>query len=186
MWSKHQLSEPIVCNRGNCGGRSYSSAFSLRQHIRTIHQGQYKFNCDKCDYGTDSYDCLTSHRVHKHKEKLRTPKGKLLVFTCKKCKKEFDAPHLLRKHESNASCTKKKTIPAQIAQGSTRPRRALHTTRSSSTRGRKPHAPFVGRWFQRRPCPTTRNSIHLRELSRGPKTLWPKPKGGRELLLSPH
>ena len=39
MWSKHRLGDSIVCNRGNCGGKSYSSASSLRQHIRTIHQG---------------------------------------------------------------------------------------------------------------------------------------------------
>ena len=111
MWSKHRLGDPIVCNRGNCGGKSYSSASSLRQHIRTIHLGKYKFNCERCDYGSDSFDCFTSHRVNKHKEKLGTPKGKLLVYACKKCKKEFAAPHLLRKHETNESCTRKKTIP---------------------------------------------------------------------------
>ena len=45
MWSKHRLGDPIVCNKGTFGGKSYSSASSLRQHIRTIHQGQYKFSC---------------------------------------------------------------------------------------------------------------------------------------------
>ena len=65
MWSKNRLGDPKVCNRGTCGGKSYSSALSLRQHIRSIHQQQYKFNCPKCDYGTDNYDCLTSHRVKK-------------------------------------------------------------------------------------------------------------------------
>ena len=111
MWSKHRLGDPIVCNRGTYGRKSYSSASSLRQHIRTIHQRQYKFKCQRCDYGTDNYDCLTSHRVKKHKEKITTPKGKLIVYTCKKCKKAFDAPHLLRKHKTNESCTRKKTIP---------------------------------------------------------------------------
>ena len=74
--------------------------------------------------------------------------------------------------------------PAQIVQGSTRPKKALHTTRSSSTRGKNPHAPLVERWFQKRPCLTTRSSTPLKELSKGPRTLLPKPKGGRELLLS--
>ena len=111
MWSKHRLGDPIVCNRGTCGGKSYSSTSSFRQHIRTIHQWQYKFNCRRCDYGTDNYDCLTSHRVKKHKEKVTTPKGKLIVYACKKCKKAFDVPHLSRKHEINESCTRKKTIP---------------------------------------------------------------------------
>ena len=80
----------------------------------------------------------------------------------------------------------RRPFPAQIAQGSTRPQKALHTTRSSSTRGRNPHAPLVGKWFQKRPCPTTRGSTLQPELSKGPRNLLPRPKGGRELLLSHH
>ena len=30
LWSKHGLGDPIVCNRGTCGGKSYSSVTSLR------------------------------------------------------------------------------------------------------------------------------------------------------------
>ena len=108
------------------------------------------------------------------------------MYACKKCKKEFDTPHLLRKHETNESCTRRRPFPAQTAQGSTRPKKALHTTRSSSTRGKNPHAPFVEGWFQRRPCLTTRSSTLLKKLSKRPKTLLPRPKGGRELLLSLH
>ena len=111
MWSKYRLGNPIVCNRGDCGGKSYSSISSLRQHIRTIHKGQYRFNCDKCDYGTDNQDCLMSHRVTKHKAKYVNTKGKRVVHECSKCKKIFSGPHLLRKHISNKSCTKKKTVP---------------------------------------------------------------------------
>ena len=76
----------------------------------------------------------------------------------------------------------RRPFPTQIAPGSTRPKKALHTTRSSSTRGKNPHAPFVARWFQKRPCLTTRSSTPLKELSKGPKTLLPRPKGGRELF----
>ena len=110
MWSKHQLGNPILCNRGTCGGRSYSSISSLRQHIRTKHKGQYRFNCDKCDYGTDNQDCLISHRVTKHKVKYVNAKGKKVIHQCQKCKKTFTGPHLFRKHVSNESCTKKKTV----------------------------------------------------------------------------
>ena len=110
MWSKHQLGNPIVCNRGNCGGKSYSSISSLRQHIRTIHKGQYRFNCDQCDYGTDNQDCLTSHRITKHKARYVNAKGKKVIHECQKCKKTFTGPHLLRKHINNESCTKKKTV----------------------------------------------------------------------------
>ena len=111
MWSKHGLGNPIVCNRGNCAGKSYSSMSSLRQHIRTLHKGEYRFNCDKCDYGTDNQDCLISHRVNKHKVRYVTAKRKRILHECSKCKKNFSAAHLLRKHVNNESCTRKKTIP---------------------------------------------------------------------------
>ena len=77
----------------------------------------------------------------------------------------------------------RRPFPAQIVPGSTRPKKALHTNGSSSTRGKNPHAPFVARWFQKRPHLTTRSSTPLKELSKGPKTLLPRLKGGRELLL---
>ena len=80
----------------------------------------------------------------------------------------------------------RRPFPAQIAPGSTRPKKAFNITRSSSTRGKNPHAPFVARWFQKRPCLTTRSSTPLKELAKGPKTLLPRPKGERELLLSLH
>ena len=80
----------------------------------------------------------------------------------------------------------RRPFPTQIAPGSTRPKKALNITRSSSTRGTNPHASFVARWFQKRPCLTTRSSTPLKELSKGPKTLLPRPKGERELLLSLH
>ena len=70
----------------------------------------------------------------------------------------------------------RRPFPTQIAPGSTRPKKALNITRSSSTRGKNPHAPFVARWFQKRPCLTTRSSTPLKELSKGPKTLLQGPK----------
>ena len=186
LWSKHGLGDPIVCNRGTCGGKSYSSASSLRQHIRAIYQGQYKFNCDRCDYGNDNYDCLTSHKARKHRVRQKTPKGKVILYACKKCKKEFDAPHLLRKHETNETCTRKKTIPCPDCTRFYKTKEGLEYHQEQQHKGKNPHAPFVARWFQKRPCLTTRSSTPLKELSKGPKTLLPRPKGERELLLSLH
>ena len=54
LWSKHGLGEPIVCNMGDCDGRSFAHPSSLKQHQRTQHSGNFKFECEKCDYKTDS------------------------------------------------------------------------------------------------------------------------------------
>ena len=145
MWSKHQLGTPIVCNRGQCGGKSYSSASSLRQHIRTIHQGQYKFNCQRCDYGTDNYDCLISHKARKHKDRPKTTKGKAIVYTCSKCKKYFDAPHLLRKHVTNQSCTRKKTIPCPDCTRFYKTKEGLAYHQEQQHKGKKARCPTCGK-----------------------------------------
>ena len=124
LWSKHGLGTPIVCNLGECEHASYSSQSSLKQHIRTMHEKKLKFNCKKCKYGTDNQDCLTSHRINKHKEKFITQSGKKVEFKCKLCYKVFSAPHLLRKHERTVECTAEKTLPCpdwQNVQNSGRP-----------------------------------------------------------------
>ena len=123
LWSKHGLGDPIVCNRGTCGGKSYSSASSLRQHIRTIHQGQYKFNCDRCDYGTDNYDCLTS------------------------------APHLLRKHETNQTCTKKKTIPCPDCTRFYKTKEGLQYHQEQQHKGKKSPCSICGKMVSEKAMP---------------------------------
>ena len=153
LWSKHGLGDPIVCNRGTCGGKSYSSASSLRQHIRTIHQGQYKFNCDRCDYGTDNYDCLTSHKARKHRVRQKTPKGKVIVYACKKCKKEFDAPHLLRKHETNETCTRKKTIPCPDCTSFYKTKEGLQYHQEQQHKGKKSPCSTCGKMVSEKAMP---------------------------------
>ena len=153
LWSKHGLGDPIVCNRGTCGGKSYSSASSLRQHIRTIHQGQYKFNCDRCDYGTDNYDCLTSHKARKHRVRQKTPNGRVIVFACKKCKKEFDAPHLLRKHETNQTCTRKKTIPCPDCTRFYKTKEGLQYHQEQQHKGKKSPCSICGKMVSEKAMP---------------------------------
>ena len=153
MWSKHQLGTPIVCNRGKCVGKSYSSASSLRQHIRTIHQGQYKFNCQRCDYGIDNYDCLISHRARIHKDRPKTNKGKAIVYTCSKCKKYFDAPHLLRKHVTNETCTRKKTIPCPNCTRFYKTKEGLAYHQEQQHKGKKSPCPTCGKMVSEKAMP---------------------------------
>ena len=153
LWSKHGLGKPIVCNLGECDNASYSSQSSLKQHIRTMHEKKFKFNCQKCRYGTDNQNCLTSHRIHKHKEKFVTQSGKKVEFKCKLCYKVFSAPHLLRKHERTVECTAEKTYHAQNVAKCSKLRKACSTTRSSSTKARNHPAPPVGKMVAEKSMP---------------------------------
>ena len=138
-----------MCNLGECDNASYSSQSSLKQHIRTMHEKKYKFNCKKCSYGTDNQDCLTSHRINKHKDKFVNWSGKKVEFKCKLCYKVFDAPHLLRKHERTMECTAEKHYHALTVAKCSKLRKACSTTGSSSTKARNHPAPPVVKWWQK-------------------------------------
>ena len=108
LWSKHHIGDPIVCNLGACDNKSFSHESSLKQHQRTQHKGDYKFECEKCNYKTDSGSSLTSHYCTKHKILEKDDEGNPMVFTCNLCEKEFSAQHLLTKHQKEKNCVKKK------------------------------------------------------------------------------
>ena len=109
LWSKHGIGEPIVCNLGNCSGKSFAHESSLKQHQRTQHRGKFRFNCDVCQYHTDNNANLTSHMWQKHKVIRKDDRGQPLVHPCELCEKEFPAEHLLKKHQKEQNCIKKKT-----------------------------------------------------------------------------
>ena len=109
LWSKHDIGEPIVCNLGNCKGKSFSHESSLKQHQRTQHTGEFRYTCERCDYHTDNNANLTSHMWQKHKFIRKDDEGNPLVFPCQMCEKEFPARHLLNKHTKDKNCIKKKT-----------------------------------------------------------------------------
>ena len=108
MWAKHRVGEPIVCNMGKCDNKDFSHPSSLKQHQRTVHKGDYKFECHKCPYKTDSGSTLTSHLFLKHKIIEKDEEDQPVVYTCELCTKEFPAQHLLTKHMKDKNCVKKK------------------------------------------------------------------------------
>ena len=114
LWTKHNVGEPIICTLGECGGKSYSTLSSLRQHKRTIHQGKYNFNCqyENCKYGTESKDQLLTHKATKHGITLVSRStNKEIVYKCPRCKKIFKGPSRLKRHIREGMCLVKKTIP---------------------------------------------------------------------------
>ena len=110
LWAKHRVGEPIVCNMGKCDNRDFSHPSSLKQHQRTVHNGDYKFECRKCPYKTDSGSNLTSHLFLKHKIIEKDEEDQPVVYTCELCTKEFPAQYLLTKHMKDKNCVKKKTL----------------------------------------------------------------------------
>ena len=153
LWSKHGLGTPIVCNLGECENASYSSQSSLKQHIRTMHENKFKFNCKKCKYGTDNQDCLTSHRINKHKEKFITKSGKKVEFKCKLCYKIFSAPHLLRKHERTVECTTEKTLPCPDCAKMFKTQEGLEYHKQQQHQGQKSPCPTCGKMVAEKSMP---------------------------------
>ena len=111
LWTVHKIGTPIVCNMGLCAGKSFSCESSLKQHIRTQHQGDFKFKCKKCPFKSDNSDALVSHMYTKHsivgKDKAT---GRKEIYKCVLCHKNFVGKHLLRKHQKDENCIKKKTL----------------------------------------------------------------------------
>ena len=153
LWSKHGLETPIVCNLGECENASYSSQSSLKQHIRTMHENKFKFNCKKCKYGTDNQDCLTSHRINKHKEKFITKSGKKVEFKCKLCYKIFSAPHLLRKHDRTVECTAEKTLPCPDCGKMFKTQEGLEYHKQQQHQGQKSPCPTCGKMVAEKSMP---------------------------------
>ena len=153
LWSKHGLGKPIVCNLGDCDNASYSSQSSLKQHIRTVHDKKYNFNCKKCSYGTDNQDCLTSHRIRKHKEKFVTKSGKKVQFKCTLCYKVFDAPHLLRKHQRTVECTAEKTIPCPDCKKLFKTQQGMNYHKEQQHQGKKSPCPTCGKMVAEKSMP---------------------------------
>ena len=144
LWWHHGLGEPIVCNRGNCQNRSFSCKSSLTQHVRNQHEKVFKYSCPDCLYGSDSWDCITSHRVNKHKHRFVNKKGKRVVFTCPHCNKEFVAAHLLKKHVKSESCTTHKTLKCPKCTRLFKSKEGLDRHISNQHQGKKSPCPTCG------------------------------------------
>ena len=61
-----QIGTCKVMNQGK--GRSFKFGKNLKAYIKTKHEGVYHYNCDQCDYSTDSKGYYKTHNVKHHGE----------------------------------------------------------------------------------------------------------------------
>ena len=118
-----------------------------------MHDKKFKFTCKKCSYGTDNQDCLTSHRINKHKEKFVIQSGKKVEFKCKLCYKVFGAPHLLRKHERTVECTAEKILPCPDCGKMFKTQEGLEYHKQQQHQGQKSPCPTCGKMVAEKSMP---------------------------------
>ena len=82
--------------------KSFSSKSNLKIHMNSKHQKQFIHICDKCGYGTNNRQTMTSHKIREHASKEDSQQ--LEKFKCSICKKEFVTKKLLQKHLYSANC----------------------------------------------------------------------------------
>ena len=82
--------------------KSFSSKSNLKMHMNSKHQKQFIHNCDKCAYGTNNSQTMTSHKIREHTSKEDSQE--LEKFKCSFCSKEFVTKQLLKKHLYSANC----------------------------------------------------------------------------------
>ena len=95
-------------NQGKGKGRSFKFGKNLKAHIKTKHKGVYHYNCDQCDYSTDSKGYLKTHNVKHHGEQPDKE------YICNDCDKTFDGQPLLKRHQRHGMCTTLKNFICQI------------------------------------------------------------------------
>ena len=94
-----------TCKEMNQGkGRSFKFGKNLKAHIKTKHEGVYQYNCNQCDYSTDSKGYYKTHNVKHHGEQ----------YICNDCGKTFDSQPLLKRHQRHGMCTTFKNFICQI------------------------------------------------------------------------
>ena len=103
-----------TCQIGTCKdmnqgkGRSFKFGKNLKAHIKTKHEGVYHYNCDQCNYSTDSMGYYKTHYVEHHGEQPDKE------YICNDCGKTFDGQPLLKRHQGYGMCTTLKNFICQI------------------------------------------------------------------------
>ena len=83
----HTVHKDYNCAKCN---KSFNTAFCLKMHIRTVHEGQKRSICDMCNKSFSQSGYLTVHirRFHEGRKDYR----------CDSCKKLFTAAYSLKEH----------------------------------------------------------------------------------------
>ena len=62
---KAKLKKQFICSDLNCY-RKFTSRFSRKRHIQTVHRNHFRFDCDICDKKLRDHFCLLRHKKQKH------------------------------------------------------------------------------------------------------------------------
>lgn len=81
-----------VRGRKTCSqcGKAFKSDQNLKDHIRLVHQGLYRYICKICGKGTKGMSDLRGHMASKHNQ----PRD----FKCEICRQEFAYKCHLKEH----------------------------------------------------------------------------------------
>ena len=103
-----------TCQIGTCKdmnqgkGRLFKSEKNFKAHIKTKCKGVYHYNCEQCDYSTDSKGYYKTHNVKHHGKQPDKE------YICNDCGKTFDGQPLLKRHQRHGMYTTLKNFICQI------------------------------------------------------------------------
>ena len=91
--------------------KNFTTKRSLKQHMRTQHQGNFKYNCEQHNWHSVNKAVYENHMVTKHGA---AKEGPVSDYKCQKCQKVFTWKHLLANHLHRGTCNSPKKIPCTL------------------------------------------------------------------------
>ena len=88
-------------------GKQLSNRSSLFTHRQTMHLGEVKFFCSKCEYRTKRNCHLTEHVQKMHEKGSKYQINKMGQFSCNQCEKSFSSGKSISLHQRvHTTCLK--------------------------------------------------------------------------------
>lgn len=81
----HKCVKITICKL--CDDKSFGTEERLKAHIKSKHSRKYQYNCEPCNFHTDSNDRFVKHEHSKeHKQKCGIERPE---YKCEKCNKDY-------------------------------------------------------------------------------------------------